>query len=411
VNVVDAVASARRDNPRVRAICTPTYEAALAAAPPNGPLHGVPFTLKDVWGVRGLPTTHGSWMARDRVAAEHGAPCSAFGAAGAVLVGKTNLCDLGMTPECESYFGGVTVHPRDSTRTAGGSSGGAAAAVACGMSAFDWGSDLGGSIRLPAAFCGVYGMRLSASSWPVPSEGGRVRTRVDRLLNGMGPITKNLDTMSSVLDAAAPMRRSAPAQPRFRGFLVLTPDRFSEGRWPSFAGDIAQISPSWPSLLPRPEALDRLFVDVLATLVDESLEGRVGAVASALSGVGPRLGDRRLHPRSARVLLELSLLKLGRRPRAAIERTMALRERVGALFSEGYILVSPTTTYPAPRLGRALSMAGLASFVKIGNLLDATALSVPFGTFEGGLPRGLQLMGPAGSEGRLIEIARPLAGP
>jgi Asp-tRNA(Asn)/Glu-tRNA(Gln) amidotransferase A subunit family amidase len=133
---------------------------------PEGPLRGVPYSLKDEWETLCLPTTGGSWRHRERRSPADSPVFTAFRDAGAVLMGKTNLSDMGLAPEASSYVGGSTRNPFDPARTAGGSSGGAAAAVSAGLTAFDWGTDIGGSIRLPAAFCGVYGLKLSQECWP-----------------------------------------------------------------------------------------------------------------------------------------------------------------------------------------------------------------------------------------------------
>jgi len=414
LDVAAAVACARARNPELSAICTPRYEAALAAPAGGGPLAGVPYTLKDTWDVAGLPTSlgHAPWAAR--TPAESGPVHRAFEAAGAVLVGKTNMGDLGITPESQSYVGGVTRNPLDPSRTAGGSSGGAAAAVAAGMAAFDWGTDYGGSVRLPAAWCGVVGLRLSRSAWPVPREGWLPPLRRVAWLSAMGPIARDLETCRRVLDAAAPLRASSPPQPPLRGALVIAPDRFSAGAWPDFdaearaALDAAGV-PCWPAPLPSPRAMDRTFVALIASHAVELLRGRgprLGPVLSALT-VGRLVGDRRLHPQAARVVAELAALRLLRhRDReGAMRDALALKARVEALWAAGFVLVSPTTGHPAPRHGEALGLRGMASFVKLGNVADATALTAPFGRFPGGLPRGLQWLGPSGSERRLLELA------
>lgn len=415
IDVEHAVAAVRAHNGALRALCLETLEQArardraLASQAAAGPLHRVPYSLKDVWDVEGLPTTRGSG-APPRIAAQSGAVHCAFEEAGAVLVGKSNLSDAGLTPESESYAGGVTVHPLDPSRTAGGSSGGAACAVASGMAAFDWGTDFGGSIRLPAAFCGVVGMRLSASCWPVPEEGGASSPVIARL-NGMGPIARDLSTCRAVLRAAAPLRREAPAVPALRGLVRLAPDAWCRGEWPGFDHELAahlerRGVPSWPAPLPPPRAIDDVFVRLLASHAGELTRGRAGAMLSALT-VGPLLGDRRLHPRSAEVLAKLAILRLTRARDVERARGDARRlaRSVGELFAAGFVLVTPTTTFPAPPLGTALGIRGLAAFVKLGNVVDATALSLPFGSFPGGLPRGLQLLGPPGSEGRLLDLA------
>ena len=429
LTVSAAIAAIREKNDAIRALSETVLDEAaardrtLALDAPAGPLHRLPYSLKDVWDVAGLPTTRGHHPDRDRVATHDGAVRRAFEDAGAVLVGKSNLSDLAITPESESYVGGTTKNPRDPSRTAGGSSGGGAAAVAASMAAFDWGTDFGGSIRLPAAFCGVVGMRLSHAAWPPPNEGGRpVEAPTFRALNGMGPIARDLRTCRAVIEAVAPrLRRSAPELPAFAGLALYGPDSSCAGAWPDFERELsahleARSMNAWRVPMPTPAAIERAFVGLIASHVSELLRGRarelMTAIPSALT-IGPLLGDRRLHPRSARVLLELSILGLVRdRDRARARRdARSVAERVGAHLDAGFVLLTPTTTFAAPRLGEALSTRGLATFTKLGNLVDATALSVPFGEFDDGLPRGLQLLGPAGSELRLLELAERVVAP
>ena len=171
--------------------------------------------------------------------------------------------------------------------------------------------------------------------------------------------------------------------------------------------------PSWPAPLPRASRFDRAFVALIASHARATLPSAHaptwGSVLSALT-VGPLLGDRRIHPRSAEVLAKLWLLSHTRDSDAtgALSEAHTLSASVDALFAQGFVLATPTSTYPAPRRGRALETRGLASFAKLGNLVDATALSIPFGTFGGGLPRGLQLLGPPGSELSLLDLAARL---
>jgi amidase len=169
---VDAV------NPELNAVVEFRREAALREADAAdeavargdqvGPLHGVPITIKDSFNVEGLHTTWGNPAFKDFVADSDATVVRRLRQAGAIVVGKTNLAfmlaDFGQTAN-EVY--GVTNNPWDSTRAPGGSSGGAAAALAAGMTFLDYGTDLVGSIRIPASFCGVYGLKPSVRSVPL----------------------------------------------------------------------------------------------------------------------------------------------------------------------------------------------------------------------------------------------------
>ncbi|QKV74262.1 amidase family protein [Amycolatopsis sp. Hca4] len=169
---------ARIDASPVNAVIATCRDAALEAAAEAdravargdgvGPLHGVPMTVKDAFAVRGLPTTWGEPAFADCVADEDAAVVARLRAAGAVIVGKSNvhhlLADFGRT---ENPLHGRTLNPRDHTRTPGGSSGGAAAALADGLTYLEYGSDLAGSIRIPAAHCGVHGLKPTPGTVPL----------------------------------------------------------------------------------------------------------------------------------------------------------------------------------------------------------------------------------------------------
>src|SRR4051812_1707033 len=161
----EAIDRIERDDKVINAICVPDFDTARAAARradevrargEDRPLLGVPVTVKESYNVAGLPTTWGMPQHRDHVPAEDAVQVSRLKAAGAVVLGKTNV-PLGLQ-DIQSFndLYGTTVNPWDHDRTSGGSSGGSAAALATGIGALSIGSDLAGSLRTPAHFCGVY---------------------------------------------------------------------------------------------------------------------------------------------------------------------------------------------------------------------------------------------------------------
>ena len=145
-----------------------TADEAIARGDDTGPLHGVPMTIKDSFNVAGMHTTWGNPAFADFVADSDATVARRLRQAGAIIVGKTNvafmLADFGQTA---NEFYGVTKNPWDITRTPGGSTGGAAAALSAGMTFLEYGSDLVGSIRIPASFCGVYGLKPSVGIVPL----------------------------------------------------------------------------------------------------------------------------------------------------------------------------------------------------------------------------------------------------
>jgi len=187
-----------RDNPRLNAFITVTAEGARAQADQadrefragrdRGPLHGIPLSIKDLIDIEGLPTTAASRV-RDGHIARRDAPIIAnLRGAGAVIVGKTNLHEFAMgTTNEESAFGPV-LHPRDETRSPGGSSGGSAVSVATGMCLATVGSDTGGSIRIPSAVCGLVGLK---PAWDDLSCDGVVP--LGRSLDCVGPLARSVE--------------------------------------------------------------------------------------------------------------------------------------------------------------------------------------------------------------------------
>ena len=195
-------------NPGVNAIVTLAAEEALARAAAadeaqanhkvTGPLHGLPIAHKDLQPVRGVRTTFGSRIFRDYVPREDSLIVERFRAAGAICLGKTNTPEFGAGSQTYNEVFGATLNPWDRTKTCGGSSGGAAVALACRMLPIADGTDLGGSLRNPASFCGVVGMRPSPGrvpTWPAPMAWSP--------LNVEGPLARTVEDVALVLSAIA----------------------------------------------------------------------------------------------------------------------------------------------------------------------------------------------------------------
>src|SRR6059036_158791 len=195
-------------NPAINEFCLVTADVARVAAreaeiavvkgEPLGPLHGVPMSVKDVLLTRGLMTTGGSRLFADFVPDEDALAVGRLKAAGAVLLGKTNTSEFGHKAVTECPLFGATRNPWDPTLTPGGSSGGGAAAVASGVGPVALGTDAGGSIRIPAAFCGLYGLKPSFGRVPDRAMFGGFER-----VNHVGPITRTVRDAAAVLDVVA----------------------------------------------------------------------------------------------------------------------------------------------------------------------------------------------------------------
>ena len=256
----------RHKNDDLRAVLTVLDEPVFdPEARHTGPLAGVPYVLKDVWDTAGIRTTGGSWRHRDRVPTESSRAYQALLSSGAVLLGKSNLCDLAFSAESDNHLFGPVRHPMDPSRTAGGSTGGGAAAVAAGMAAFDWGTDFGGSIRMPAAHCGVVGLRLSSAAWPVEREHFPRISPHFWSFCGMGPLTKTVADARRVIGALSSLRNDLPARaPSTDEVVVYAPDLLHRGEWPTFAADASALLVRAgvrfePARLPSPQRVHALF--------------------------------------------------------------------------------------------------------------------------------------------------------
>ena len=210
----EAIARIERDNKAINAICVPDFEGARAAARAadqarargeERPLLGIPVTVKESYDIAGLPTTWGLPQHRNYRPAEDAVQVSRLKAAGAVVLGKTNV-SLGLQ-DIQSFneIYGTTNNPWDHGRTSGGSSGGSAAALACGFGALSIGSDIGGSLRTPAHFCGVYAHKptlgLAATRGMVPPPGPALPTEPD--LAVVGPMARTARDLTLLLDVMA----------------------------------------------------------------------------------------------------------------------------------------------------------------------------------------------------------------
>jgi len=241
---------------------------------------------------------------------------------------------------------------------------------------------------------------------------------------GMGPLARDVATCRRVLSAVPSLRRpgAAPA-PAVTADRVVTygPDRFLRREWPTFDRDVkgaldaAGVRGEPARGLPGAAAAAHAFDGYLCAhfgdfIGEEELSLGEGVTAAILGAISGGRLDRRLHSKAAAMfaLAALGRVTLFRDKARAAERLDAVRAAFSRVWAEGTLIVTPTTTVPAPRHGRAVFDFRLMTFVKIGSLTDATALALPFGRFPGGLPRSLQILGPPGSEDAVLALAARL---
>ncbi len=350
----------------------------------------------------------------------------AFADAGAVLLGKSNLCDLAFSGESDNHMRGPVRNPYDPSRTAGGSTGGGAAAVADGMAAFDWGTDFGGSIRAPAAFCGIVGLRLSHATFPVGIEHFPRIAPFFWDFCGMGPLSRTVAGARAVTHAVSGALRKGTKEASVDPDRVVlyAPDAAHEGEWPTFTDDASRLLSSagvkheMARDLASPTQVNALFTEYLGAHFKEFIAGDELPIAQALPAVllalasGGRF-DKRVHRNTAVLFAACGVASLIHRDRLRASGGLRkLRADVQAIWERGQLIVSPTCTVRPPKHGRSAFAYRLQTFCKLGNLTDATALALPFGRYyprgEPSMPRSLQILGPPGSENAVLALAERL---
>ncbi len=406
-------------------------DAAQAAGEALGPLHGVPVAIKDENDVAGVVTTFGGHGNSEPVAND-GAVTRLLREAGAVVVGKTNLPEFGQFPFTESERFGNTLNPWDTSRSPGGSSGGTAAAVASGMVAAAIGGDGGGSIRIPSACCGLFGLkptrgRVSASPWP----------DLWGTLGVIGPLTRSVLDSALVYDV---LRDSATLTDRWRAPESTS---FAEAARAGADGSAPRLRVGWtmrspvPGVRPSKEQAQALreTVTLLADLGHEVVElaPRYPDVTAAfLPQFFGAVRDeiRRVqHPDR----LEKRTRDIARLGAWATPRVVAAAERRGGRIAETMdarvfelvdVLLTPTIPSLPPRVGRVegrsaipslLASTSMIGYCAIWNVTGHPAAAVPAGLSADGLPTSVQLVGRRGDETTLlalsaeVESARPWA--
>jgi amidase len=433
----------QRLNPPLNAIVIPNEQAraraiaaddALARGVLWGPLHGVPVTIKDIFDVRGLRNTAGYPPARNNVSTTDATVTARVEAAGAVILGKTNVPLLCYDWQCDSPIFGRTNNPWDLARTPGGSTGGGAAAVAAGLTPLEIGSDAAGSIRIPSHFCGVFGLK--------PTE--------DRVSGaGHGELPDRPPGGLRHLVSFGPLARSV-ADLRLALSLLEGPD-----------GRQVEVPPVRPiarqAELPRPESIRIAWLETLPHChTSAGTADIVRTAATALEAAGCRVervapqhfdieeslatwGEINgfemgaMTPAPIRLLIRnTTFLGLGRtrwtrglrggfgmNPRryfkalATRERLIAELERFLGSFDAWLLPVAAVPAFPHMRPGKSVDVDGTAvpyttaigSYAAPFNLTGSPAVVLPAGQLRDGLPVGVQLVGRRWDDDHLLAVA------
>ena len=419
-------------NPQFNAVVHKLYDharAAIAAGLPEGPFTGVPYLIKDLYApLEGTPCENGSRLFAGCISSADSPLVARSKAAGLVILGKSATAELGLTVTTETRHCGPTRNPWDPTRSTGGSSGGAAAAVAAGMVPLAHASDGGGSIRIPASACGLFGLKPTRARTP-SGEGwaGLASHHV---------VSRSVRDSAALLDATQgpvtgyPYAAPAPARP-FREEVGAEPGRL-------------KIAWSWrhhmPEVTVEPDC--RAAVEAAAKLA-ESLGHEVVEAAPKLDHAA--LGQAMMvivcanttatldlgHPREARAVraddvehMAWITAERGRERSAvdyikAVETIHQVGRDLGAFLEDYDVLLSPTTAAVTPPIGKldpqredvdalVAEIMPYIAFTRIQNMSGHPAASLPLHWTDSGLPVGVQAVTRFGDEATLFRLAAQL---
>ncbi|CAA9265495.1 MAG: putative amidase [uncultured Blastococcus sp.] len=412
---VNAVVTLDADGARAAADAA---DAALAAGEPVGPLHGLPVAHKDTHATGGMRTTWGSPLHADTVPLRDELVVARLAAAGAIRVGKTNVPEFAAGSHTFNPLFGATHNPYRHGLSAGGSSGGAAAALAAGFVPLAEGSDMGGSLRNPAAFCNVVGLRPTPGrvpTWPAPMAWSQ--------LSVQGPMGR------TVADVALQLSVLAGPDPRVPIALADDPAGFAA----ELPTSLADLRVAWAPNLGGRVTVDPAITAALAPSVGvfESLGASVEEACPDLSGADDVFGTLRAwlfdasfsdlarrHPdlvkESIRWNAELGAKLTGSDLARAEQQHTRLYERMVAFFQRYDVLLAPTTqVLPFPvEVEYPTEIAGVhqddyLAWMRSCTVISATgcpALSVPGGFTADGLPVGLQIIGAPRADRRVLEV-------
>lgn len=396
-------------------------EELVAGGGDLAPFHGVPISIKDLFETKGLRTTLSTKSLKDYVPDQDDHVVRKIKDAGFVVLGKTNASEFGSVPVTESELNGACMNPWDTSRTPGGSSGGAAAGVAAGLAPVAHGSDGGGSVRIPASCCGLFGIKPSR---------GRISSgpRLGEHWHGFstsGPIARTVRDAAALLDV---MSGYEPGDP----YWAPPPERpFAEeaGRDPGrLRVGYTLTNPNEMPVDPECEAAMRHTAELLDSVgheveeaapdwVDETLAPSFIQLISTGTGVVSFLPREELEPLN-RFLIDSAEQISSIQHIQALTQAHAYARKVVAWWSQYDILLTPTLALPPVEIGWIFSdedpmgqliRSGMfIPFTPMANVTGLPAVSVPLYRTPEGLPVGSQLVGAPAGEAQLIRVAAQL---
>lgn len=417
VEVVDAyLAEIEEHNERLNAYVLVTADQAraearalteeLARSGPRGPLHGVPFAVKDLMDTAGIRTTYGSALFRDHVPSADAEPVRRLREAGAILLGKTNTHEFACGATTNNPHYGATHNPCKHDHVPGGSSGGSAAAVAARLAPLATGTDTGGSIRMPAAACGCVGLK---PTW------GRVSQRgtfpMDPTYDHVGPIARNARDCAIAMNAMAgydPADPWSPPQNSEEEFTRLL-GRKMKGKKIGYAPGFRPV-PVQPAVWENLERMLRSFEQLGCEIVEVELPDAAEVLSTsntlilagtALSHADLFFGNEEKYGEDVRGLVAAGTAISGQEVLAAQRRRAAIKRDFERIVSSNVnALVLPTMAVEAPPIGATeVELAGsalnvtiaMAAYTMVHDTTQLPSISTPSGFGPGGLPTAIQI--------------------
>lgn len=389
-----------------------TAETEIKQGNYRGPLHGVPVAIKDLFDLAGTPTTAGSKILADQVRNENATVVDRLEAAGAIIVGKTRMSEFAYAPGSVNAHYGLTRNPRNLAHDTGGSSSGSGAAVADGMVYAALGTDTGCSIRMPAAFCGLVGLKPTFGR--VSLAGG---VTLSWSLDHCGPLVRHVVDAALLLSVlAGPDPRDPRTRPgsefNFAQFSQLEPTvrglRIGVLRNDGTSNPLAtpEVLAAWRSGLATLEKQGAELIEL--DWSDFNALRIVGGVMIANEALAYHQNNFRTRFADYGEFLQQRLLAAHAYEASAFIRAQqmrgVLRQRANALFNQVDLLSTPSIPTVAPTLGTTGSTALSLPF----NLLGWPAITVPVGQTDAGLPMGLQLVGKPWDEITVLRAAQVL---
>ena len=393
-------------------------DARVARGEVDGaPFLGVPVSIKDLADTAGIRSTHGTATWADRVPDTDDEVVARLRRAGFVILGKTNTPEFGSRSTTESPAYPTARNPWDTDRTPGGSSGGAGAALAAGLCAIAHGSDGGGSIRIPAAWCGLVGLKPSRGrvSWaPAPQSVNATN----------GPLARTVADAAAFLDAIAGYASgdfwwAPPPERPFLDEVGREPGRLRIAFTARHPQPDAAVADAWrDAVLATAHRLEALGHDVV-----EAEPPPFDAAATAIIPASARAADPDLPPLDTldfpnRTLVQLATLMTAKDLAAAEAALQLATRRYVAFFGDYDVLLTPTLASGPPRIGESimgdedwdgmLELLRIVAFTPTANMTGQPAIALPTGLDVSGLPVSIQLVGRPADEATILRVAAQL---